>query len=72
MSIKMKNPILSFLCAIVFVSCGTNNDTPEPPTNAKVDYYVDYEIDGKKEKYIIDTGHLNTVPNLEYANGPMH
>jgi|LauGreDrversion4_2_1035121.scaffolds.fasta_scaffold118356_3 hypothetical protein len=66
---KMKNLVLSFLCAIVFVSCGTNNDTPEPPTNAKVDYYVDYEIDGKKEKYIIDTGHLNTVPNLQYANG---
>ncbi len=64
MSNDMKYLVLSFLCAIVFVSCGTNNDTPEPSTNAKVDYFVEYEIDGKKEKYIIDTGHLNTVPAL--------
>jgi hypothetical protein len=64
MSTKMKNLVLSFICAIAFVGCGTNNDTPEPPTNAKVDYFIEYEIDGKKEKYIIDTGHLNTVPAL--------
>ena len=67
MSTKMKNLVLSFIYAIAFVGCGTKNDTPELPSNAKVDYYIDYQIDGKREKYIIDTGHLNTLPWLSYS-----
>ncbi len=65
--LNMTRILISAIIIIFTVSCGTNNDTPEPPTNAKVDYYVDYEIDGKKEKYIIDTGHLNTAPTGLYT-----
>jgi hypothetical protein len=64
----MTRILISAIITIFTVSCGTNNDTPEPPTNAKVDYFVEYEIDGKREKYIIDTGHLNSFPNLSVAN----
>lgn len=59
----MKSFTTTFLgVCILLCSCGTNNDTPEPPSSSRIDYYIDYEIDGKKEKYIIDTGHLNTDP----------
>ncbi len=49
---------------MIFICCSTSsNDKPELPSNAKVEYFIEYEIDGKKEKYIIDTGHLNNYPS---------
>lgn len=62
---KISPLLLATICTVAVFSCGSDNTVPEPTSSSKVDYYIDYEIDGKKEKYIIDTGHLNTRPTFK-------